>query len=616
MAMADIIGRSGVESAIFGKPNDRNGDGLRRSEKPLKDLPGCYNPQEKHLLAFLKNELGVESVKTVSHLQDLGASSFHISRLASQLFDTYRIHLSLETILKAQSVHEIANLIEREVVLTMGHLSDAARYAIWDQAIQRERVSQPDSGFLARYPDTPGTVLETAWLVLSGALAGKPSAIPKRRNRELAHLSPSQARLWRKHKQSPMEPSLNLAFSFDIKGRLDIGCLGDALQELTQRHHILRTLFMEEDGEPVQKVQEKVAFEMPLISFADVPNPIKEGRVEGWLKRERRQPITRYASPLFRVHVLRLTPSHHILSFVASRLIFDEWSVNLLAWEWSVCYNARLHGLPNALRSEPVQFSDIAEWQASRKPESRQHPFWEELLKDDLPVTRLSLDGPSLRQKLRRAGVARFVISKPLTELLKAMARQQGATLFQIILSAFKIWVFKQTGQSDILIGAISANRKKQGLEGAMGPLANPLALRSQISEDADFETTLRQVARVCIHGVEAEDIPMENALAAANLPPDPERVLDVRVIYRDHEGSGLRLEKAVCEPAVIYHGNADCDLQLELLEMEKQINASFFYDKNLFNQEAVDVYARQFLNLTEQALLNPNIPIKDIACA
>lgn len=608
--MINSMGRGGVDPVIFGKPID--GSNVSGGSENYVSY-GDINPVEKNLIQFFKKELGISEVKTVSHLQDLGANSFHMVRLASQLFDVYRIQIPLETILKSESLFEIASRIEREIVLTIGHLSDAARYAIWDQALHRCAVTECDKTFQARYPDTPSTVLETAWLILSGALAGKPSAIPKRRNRGRAKLSPSQLRLWEKTRSGPLRPSLNLAFSFNIKGQIDVAGLGDAVQELTRRHDILRVVFVEEDGKPMQKILDEACFKMPVISFMDVPSSQRAEKVESWLVSEGRLPFTMGASPLFRINLLRLAHHHHILSVVVSRLIFDEWSINLFAKELSHCYNAGLMGQPEELATPPVQFPDVAEWQAGRTPEVRKHPFWRELLAGELPITSLQSGGVQAPRKLKRSQCEVFSFSRPLTKLLRAMARQHGATLFQILLASFKTWIYKHTGQTDLIIGTVSANRKKQGLEFAMGPLASTLALRTQLIEDADFETTLRHIARVCIHGVEFEDIPLERALAAANMPVDPERLFDIRMLFRNHEQFGLNLENALCEPAAIYHGNAGSSTQLEFLETDHQINVYWYYDADRFQQEAVQGYIQQFLALTEKALLNPNQSLKGL---
>lgn len=603
--MTDIIGRDNVDPAIFGKPDEKHNQGLS------SDISAVIGPLEKHLIEFLEKELGAVDVKTVSHLQDLGASSFHMTRLASQLFDTYRIHIPVETILKAESLHEIAVRIEREIVLTMGHLSDAARYAIWDQALQKGSVPECGKDFMARYPETPNTVLETAWIVLSGALAGKPSAIPKRRDRERARLSPAQLRLWDQSKKGPLRPSQNLAFSFSIKGNLDVEGLSRSLEDLARRHDILRTVFLEEDGEPIQKVLPKAAFEAPLVSFTHLSPQQRTAEVEAWMEKEKRRPFTTGGSPLFRAHVLRLTPTIHKLSIVASRLVFDEWSINLVAAELSECYNNRLKGKTGNLPQAPVQFPDVAEWQAGRNPELAGVPFWRDLLEGELPVTRLS-DQPRIKKQLRRSKKTGFVLSRPLTGLLKAMARQQGATLFQILLASFKVWLHRETGADDLIVGTVSANRKKQGLESAVGPLANTLALRTRIGEGSDFETTLRTVTRTCVQALEWEDIPLEKALAAANGPAWDD-LFNIRVIFRNHEQRGLHLEDAICEPAMMHHDAGNCELQLEFLESDKHVNAWFYYDESLFTEDVVNRYARQLLELMEKVLLNPNQPLNTL---
>src|SRR5579862_3138494 len=73
----------------------------------------------------------------------------------------------------------------------------------------------------------------------------------------------AQQRLWFLDQLQPDSASYNVAWSIQIKGQLEVKALEHSLSEIVRRHEILRTVFAEEHGEPVQKVCAARSVPMP-----------------------------------------------------------------------------------------------------------------------------------------------------------------------------------------------------------------------------------------------------------------------------------------------------------------------------------------------------------------
>ena len=52
-----------------------------------------------------------------------------------------------------------------------------------------------------------------------------------------------------------------------------------------------------------------------------------------------------------------------------------------------------------------------------------------------------------------------------LTQALKALSQRHGVTLFMTLLAAFQILLHRYTGQDDIAVGSLIANRDRVELE-------------------------------------------------------------------------------------------------------------------------------------------------------
>jgi hypothetical protein len=48
----------------------------------------------------------------------------------------------------------------------------------------------------------------------------------------------------------------NISRAVKLSGNLNVQALGKALQTIVNRHEILRTIFIEQDGIPIQKIRE------------------------------------------------------------------------------------------------------------------------------------------------------------------------------------------------------------------------------------------------------------------------------------------------------------------------------------------------------------------------
>ena len=73
---------------------------------------------------------------------------------------------------------------------------------------------------------------------------------------------------------------------------------------------------------------------------------------------------------------------------------------------------------------------------------------------------------------------------------LKVLAEEQGCTLFMVLLAAFKVMLYRYTGQNDICVGSPIANRQYQETEGLIGMFVNTLALRSRVEGRDEFTRT------------------------------------------------------------------------------------------------------------------------------
>src|SRR5213078_2621218 len=115
------------------------------------------------------------------------------------------------------------------------------------------------------------------------------------------------------------------------------------------------------------------------------------------------------------------------------------------------------------------------------------------------PVLDLPADRPRPAVQTYRGAHEPLAVSKEVSESLKQICRQSGATLFMTLLAAFKVLLCRHSGQEEVIVGTPIAGRSRAELEGLIGFFVNTLVLRSDLSGNPTFVDLLARVRHVCL---------------------------------------------------------------------------------------------------------------------
>src|SRR6185295_6697241 len=236
------------------------------------------------------------------------------------------------------------------------------------------------------------------------------------------------------------------------------------------RHESLRTTFALAGGEPVQVVSPPRPFALPVVGLEEVPFPLDEARRLAGAEARRSFDLER--GPLWRLRLLRLAAEDHVVLLNMHHIISDGWSIGVFIHELAVLYGAFARGEESPLPPLPVQYADFTVWQRSWLSGdvlAAQLAWWRQRLGGALPVLELPLDRP--RPPLQTFPGARLPLAVPaeLVDRLRGLAVGRGATLFMVLLAAFKTLLRRYTGQEDLLVGAPIAGRNRSEIEGLIG---------------------------------------------------------------------------------------------------------------------------------------------------
>ncbi|WP_405169073.1 non-ribosomal peptide synthetase [Paenibacillus sp. FSL H3-0286] len=432
-------------------------------------------------------------------------------------------------------------------------------------------------------------------------------------------LSFAQKRLWFLQQWMPDSSGYHLPIIYHIKEQLDVNKLEDSFRELINRHSILRTVFIELEGEPIQVILESLEFVLPSTDISMLQIIEREKKLNSILKESVNQLFDLKNGPLFRAEVIQLGIEEWIFSLSIHHIITDGWSNGILMKELIAGYEARLNGIP-LTKEMPLQYYDYARWQTNQyeKDQWKEHmKFWKEYLEGAPALIELPLDYPRPTVQTSRGAVYEFNVPESTLRSFRDFCLKEQVTLVMAFLALFKLLLYRYSGQEDLLVGLPVFNRPKKEMEGITGFFANTLVIRTRIpDEKMTFKEWLHNIRDSALSAYEHQELPFEKLVEM--LQPERSTTHNPIIQAMLSVGAGSSQAKLMGEGFKTWstypyeRSTANFDLTLEITELEAP-KFSFVYRTDLFKLESIQRLAKHFITLLQNILVYPNQSIAEI---
>ncbi|HEX8474859.1 MAG TPA: amino acid adenylation domain-containing protein, partial [Pyrinomonadaceae bacterium] len=339
-----------------------------------------------------------------------------------------------------------------------------------------------------------------------------PAISPVDRNSELP-LSFAQQRLWFLDQLEPGNPFYNIPSAVRLVGALNVAAFRRCVNEVIRRHEILRTTFHSTQGQPQQVISPASDLPLDVENLRALPEPERRAEVQRLAFEEANHPFDLAQGPLVRARLLQTAEQEHVLLVTMHHIVSDGWSFTILFREIGQLYEAYARGENTPLAPLTIQYADYAAWQRHWLTDERleaELAYWKEQLKDAPPLLELPTDRPRPAVQSYRGASVELLISKELTEEIREMSQEQGATLFMTLLAAFQVLLARYSNMTDIVVGTPVANRTRSEVEGVIGFFVNTLVMRVEVGEEATFEEVLGRVREASVGGYGHQEVPFE----------------------------------------------------------------------------------------------------------
>ena len=282
-----------------------------------------------------------------------------------------------------------------------------------------------------------------------------------------------------------------------IEGNLDPNTLTAALQDVINRHEILRTTFRCLPGMtiPVQVITNHQVLLEQKYNLSDCISQEQENRIEAIFHEIGQIPFNFEQGSLLHTSLVTLSLDRHILLVSMPAMLADSATLNNLVGDLSCSYSACLQG--QELSDKPLQYADFSEWQNELQEADETEIGREYWQKQDLsaifhlklPEDRNQPNQPEFKPQF----ITSKIISHQIAEI-EAITRKYNSAVSIFLLACWQVLIWRLTQQSDIIVGTACAGRNYQEMEEALGLFARYLPLHCHLENNLSFRKVLQNI--------------------------------------------------------------------------------------------------------------------------
>jgi amino acid adenylation domain-containing protein/non-ribosomal peptide synthase protein (TIGR01720 family) len=445
--------------------------------------------------------------------------------------------------------------------------------------------------------------------------AGAGQSIQSLAGRDPVPLSFAQQRLWFLQQFDPQSHAYNLPRAIAIKGPVDACALEAALNQVINRHDILRTAFRNTDGTPLQVIDQGAQLNLLEEDLSALDSVQREQQVQDRIRQHATQPFDLSQAPLIRSTLLKRATQDYVLLLNMHHIVSDAWSNPILMHDLASALGQPGRALPRP----SIQYADYAQWQRQDYPLTPQHAaaaqYWKAILGKDIPALTLP------RERLENhAGAGHHAHTLPahLNEQLQSFCQQQGLTPFVVLLGTWQLLLGRYSGQTDFTVGVPNATRNQAQIQDLVGFFVSSQVYRARLAPEQSCSAFLQALRQQSLAALEHADYPIELILEDLHLQRSPQANPLFQTLFnwraRAAQDAPLHLGPLQLTFMDSHPLQAKFDLSLDVEYSQQQITAHFDYDAGCFTPATIATLAGHWQNLLQAMVEQPQALIGELA--
>lgn len=393
---------------------------------------------------------------------------------------------------------------------------------------------------------------------------------------------------------------------------IDLEQLRKALNKLTEKHEILRTMLKrKEDGQIYQEILKQDEIEIQILNMPYLP--ISEDEVIAYLKEVNRKTFVYGINESYvRCNYLKTDGDKTYLLLSLHGCICDDISLSILKRDLVQFYLQYNSGNEVTFEEPYLQFADFSEWQEELAPEIIDSDliYWKRKLKNGIKPLPLPTSYKNTENTFSE-GEYNTVINEKLREIVNKFSIEHQYKKCDIYLTALKLLFMRYTNQEEICFETRISERMDQDLSDTVGPISNTALLIDKFSPEVTFLEALRSVTDTYKEAKEHSLIPFYRMLAEVGVKDYLNKKEQSQIIYVYQRNDEIDQFSEITEEQLNL-GWGKYDYNFLISESDQKTNLFITYNKNKYSVELVEELVKRWTFMLEQLITVPELPFHE----
>ncbi|MES2825118.1 MAG: condensation domain-containing protein, partial [Pseudomonadota bacterium] len=435
-------------------------------------------------------------------------------------------------------------------------------------------------------------------------------------NIEHIPLSFGQKQLWLLEQLQDDKGSYNLPVAYHINGEVNISALEKSVQEIIQRHAVLRTAFYEFDGDIYQRVVNEFKTPFEVVDFQQKKNLSWDELV----LEEKFRKFDRQGAQWCRVKLIQLAVQEYLLIVTMHHIVSDGWSIGIFINELSQLYQDFCESRSSSLPPLQFQYIDHAVWQdkilsGAYAYKQRALQYWYKQLEGVREAGILPYKSATVPMSKHLPANFHSQLNSEVAEKIRQYCLANDLTSFMFLQGVLAIVLGRFTNTQDIAIGTVVAGRTTSETETLLGFFINTLVMRSRFDESDTVKSYMHLNRNMILDAFANQDLPFALLLQELNAVEHMrERPLfQVMMILQNNRIGSLDMGQSKFERVSSNATVNTFDLELDVSETNTGFYIVWSFNKHLFDESYIHQLSQSYETLLKQILLSPQARLQEI---
>jgi amino acid adenylation domain-containing protein len=431
-------------------------------------------------------------------------------------------------------------------------------------------------------------------------------------NMEGFRLSPQQEHLWLLQ-QIDQSWAYRSDCTILIEGNVNINNLELALQDVVNRHEILRTSFicLPEMTIPVQVITDsKIVLENHDLSNLNTQE--QEAEIEAVFQKSNQQNFDFEQGLILHTSLVKISPEKYLLFISLPALCADSVSLNSLLQQLTISYSGNLD---EELYEAPLQYADFSEWQNQiLEAEETQigRKYWQQQDLSGVTHPKLPYEKQISKNHKFQPKLINTIVAPKLIANIEILAEKYNTFASIFYLTCWLVLLQRLSGQSEMIVGTGVDGRKYEELKGALGLFAKYLPLHCHLEDNFRFSQILQQIHESVESISKWQECFSWEQILGVDTKSDILPFVPVGFDFAEENTKHCAGNLSFCIHK-LYSCTERFNIKLSCRRKDDFLSAEFHYDSNLFYEHDVADLVEQFHKLLKSATAHPEATISEL---